>query len=70
MTTTSDQSKAEAFRTKIEQRKACEKKAMNTAISLIEEDKVTNETLINAVIDNVSEILAFFLFIYLVGYSD
>jgi hypothetical protein len=47
--TTSQQIKIDAFRAKIEQRKACEKKALDTSIHLIEEDKVDNETLMNAV---------------------
>jgi len=47
--TTTEQAKIDAFRAKIEQRKACEKKAFNTCIQLIEEDKVDNETLINTV---------------------
>ncbi len=47
--TTTEQTKIDAFRAKIEQRKACEKKAFNTCLQLIEEDKVDNETLINAV---------------------
>jgi len=46
---TVDQTKIDAFRAKIEQRKACEKKAMNTCIQLIEEDKIDNETFMNAV---------------------
>jgi hypothetical protein len=47
--TTAEQTKIDAFRAKIEQRKACEKKALDTCLQLIEQDKVDNETLINAV---------------------
>ncbi len=46
---TVDQTKIDAFRAKIEQRKACEKKAFDICMKLIEEDKVDNEILINAV---------------------
>jgi hypothetical protein len=56
---TGDQSKLDAFRGKVEQRKACEKKAFNTCMQLIEDDKVDNETLINAVRDQ------YFLLIYI-----
>ncbi|CAF0822018.1 unnamed protein product [Rotaria sordida] len=45
---TAELTKIDAFRAKIEQRKACEKKAYDTCMQLIEEDKVDNETLINA----------------------
>ncbi|CAF0760808.1 unnamed protein product [Adineta steineri] len=48
--TTTEPTKLDTFRAKIEQRKACEKKAFDTCIKLIEEDKVDNETLINAAI--------------------
>ena len=51
-----EQSKTDAFRAKIEQRKAHERQAMNTSIHLIEQDKVDNETLINAVIDSLVSI--------------
>jgi hypothetical protein len=47
--TTIEQTKIDAFRAKIEQRKACEKKAFDTCMQLIEEDKVENDVLINAV---------------------
>lgn len=47
--TTVEQSKIDAFRAKIEQRKACEKKAIDTSIHLIEADKIDDETLINSV---------------------
>jgi hypothetical protein len=47
--TTTEQTKLDAFRAKIEQRKACEKKAFDTCMKLIEEDKVDDETLINTV---------------------
>jgi len=46
---TVDQAKIDTFRAKIEQRKACEKKAMTTCMQLIEEDKIDNETFMNAV---------------------
>ena len=46
---TADQTRIDAFRAKIEQRKACEKKAFDTCMQLIEEEKVSDETLINAV---------------------
>ncbi|CAF2382003.1 unnamed protein product [Rotaria sp. Silwood2] len=47
---TVEQTKLDAFRAKIEQRKACEKKAYNICMQLIEEDKVDHEILINAAI--------------------
>jgi hypothetical protein len=46
---TVDQTKIDAFRAKIEQRKACEKKALTTCMQLIEEDSIDNETFMNAV---------------------
>jgi hypothetical protein len=48
--TTTEQTKIDVFRTKIEQRKACEKKAFDTCMQLIEEDNVENDVLINAAI--------------------
>ncbi|CAM4862447.1 unnamed protein product [Rotaria socialis] len=48
--TSVDQTKIDAFRAKIEQRRACEKKAINTCLHLIDEDKVDHETLKNAAI--------------------
>ncbi|CAF4506385.1 unnamed protein product [Rotaria sp. Silwood1] len=50
MMATAEQTKIDAFRAKIEQRKACEKKAYNICMQLIEEDKIDHETLINAAI--------------------
>lgn len=47
--TTAEQTKLDAFRAKIEQRKACERQAFNTCMKLIEEDQVDQDTLINAV---------------------
>lgn len=47
--TTAEQTRIDAFRAKIEQRKACEKKAFDTCMQLIEEDKVDDNTLINSV---------------------
>jgi len=47
--TTIEQTKIDTFRAKIEQRKACEKKAFDTCMQLIEADKVDDEILINAV---------------------
>lgn len=46
---TVDQARIDAFRAKIEQRKACEKKAFQTSMQLIEEEKVNDDTLMNAV---------------------
>jgi len=46
---TVDQARIDAFRAKIEQRKACEKKAFHTSMQLIEEEKVNDDTLMNAV---------------------
>ncbi len=59
--------KIDVFRTKIEQRKACEKKAFDTCMQLIEEDNVENDVLINAVI--ISDLFSIDLHIY-VGYFD
>jgi hypothetical protein len=59
MTTVEKQAKIDAFRAKVEQRKACEKKAFDTCMQLIEADRVDEETLINA----VNNIYYCFLFI-------
>ncbi|CAF1356688.1 unnamed protein product [Adineta ricciae] len=45
---TTDKSRIEELRAKIEQRKACEKRALDTSLTLIETDKVTTETLITS----------------------
>lgn len=41
--------KLDVFLAKVEQRKACEKKAFETSMILIDPDKVNDETLINTV---------------------
>ena len=46
---TVDQSKLDLFRVKVEQRKACEKKAFETCMQLIDPDKVDDQTLMNTV---------------------
>lgn len=46
---TVDQTKLDLFRAKVEQRKACEKKAFETSMELIDHDIVNEETLINTV---------------------
>ncbi|CAF3916838.1 unnamed protein product [Rotaria magnacalcarata] len=48
--TSVDQTKIDAFRAKLEQRRTCEKKAINTCLHLIDEDKVDHETFMNAAI--------------------
>ena len=47
--TAAEQAKFDVFRAKVEQRKACEKKAFDTCMQLIEADKVESDVLINAV---------------------
>ena len=47
--TTAEQARIDEFRAKIEQRKACEKKAFDTCMQLIETDRVENDVLINSV---------------------
>ena len=60
---TVDPSKLDALRTKIEQRKACEKKAFDTSMQLIDDAKVDEETLIHA----VRMMRQYFLFISLLS---
>ena len=44
-----DQTKFNVFLAKVEQRKACEKKAFETSMELIDQDKVNDQTLMNTV---------------------
>jgi hypothetical protein len=66
---TAEQARIDAFRAKIEQRKACEKKAFDTCMQLIEADKVENDVLINSVMFNDLLLFSIHLHIY-AGYSD
>ena len=47
--TSANSAKLEAFRTKIEERKACEKRAFDTCLQLIDADQVDPATLLSAV---------------------
>ena len=47
--TSENSAKLDGFRTKVEQRKAHEKKAFETCLQLIDAERVNEETLINAV---------------------
>jgi hypothetical protein len=44
-----DRSKLDVLRVKLEERKTCEKKALDTCLQLIELDQVTDEMFIDAV---------------------
>ena len=67
---TTDKSRIEELRTKIEQRKACEKRALDISLTLIETDKVTTETLITSVTAKSRKYFFSYPFSFLIGESD